>query len=137
MILYDLTLETPAENVALDEALLEQCDAGDAAGECLRLWESPEPLVVVGRGSQVPLEVDVETCRLRRIPVLRRASGGAAIVAGRGCLMYGLVLSYRSRPELRSLDVAHRFVLETIAAALQPIVPGVARREPAIWPSAN
>jgi lipoate-protein ligase A len=60
--------------------------------------------------------------------VLRRASGGAAIVAGRGCLMYGLVLSYRSRPELRSLDVAHHFVLETIATALQPIVSGVARR---------
>ncbi len=34
------------------------------------------------------------------IPVLRRASGGAAIVIGPGCLMYALVLSYELRPSL-------------------------------------
>lgn len=128
MFLFDLTLETPAENVALDEALLEQAEASEETWECLRLWEPPRPMVVVGRSSQASVEVDLDACRQREIAVLRRASGGAAIVAARGCLMYALVLGYRSRPELRSLDAAHRFVLESMLAALRPLVPGVARR---------
>ncbi len=128
MFLFDLTLETSAENVALDEALLEQAEASDETWECLRLWESARPMVVVGRSSQASVEVDLDACRRREIAVLRRASGGAAIVAARGCLMYALVLSYRARPELRSLDAAHRFVLESMLAALRPLVPGIARR---------
>ncbi len=128
MILFDLTLETPGENVALDEALLDEAEAGGEPRECLRLWESPEPVVVLGRSSQASLEVDLSACRRRNVTVLRRASGGAAIVAGPGCLMYALVLSYRARPELRSLDAAHRFVLDSIADSLGSLVPGIARR---------
>jgi lipoate-protein ligase A len=128
MFLFDLTLETPAENVALDEALLEQAEASEGPWECLRLWEATRPVVVVGRSSQTSVEVDLDACRRREIDVLRRTSGGAAIVAAPGCLMYALVLSYRARPELRSLDVAHRFVSESMLTALRPLVPGVARR---------
>ena len=49
----DLTLPTAAENVALDEALLELAEAGAGHDEYFRLWESPEPCVVVGRSSQI------------------------------------------------------------------------------------
>jgi lipoate-protein ligase A len=62
------------------------------------------------------------------IPVLRRISGGAAVLAGPGCLMYALVLNCRLRPGLRSVGQAHRFVLGTMAAVLRPLVPGVACR---------
>ena len=121
----DLTLPTPAENLALDEALLESAEEGSGAGEVLRLWEPAAPLVVVGRSSRVAVEVDESACRQLSVPLLRRCSGGAAIVTGPGCLMYGLVLSYRQRPELRVLEVAHRFVLGTLADAFRQIVPGV------------
>ena len=67
----------------------------------------------------------LDACRADGVPVLRRPSGGAAIVAGPGCLMYALVLSYEKRPELRPLENAHRFVLKTIASALEPLRPGV------------
>jgi lipoate-protein ligase A len=127
MQLLDLTLPTPAENLALDEALLDAAQAGEC-GEVLRLWESPEPIVVVGRASQVGVEVNLDVCRARQIPVLRRSSGGAAIVAGPGCLMYAVVLSYELRPELRMIDEAHRFVLGTLACSLQTLTPTVARR---------
>jgi lipoate---protein ligase len=125
MLLYDLTLDTPEENLALDEALLEEAEAAEQPVEYLRLWESKAPLVVLGRSSQVAAEVKLSACRQRGVPILRRASGGAAIVAGRGCLMYAVVLSYRVRPALRSLDVAHRFVLETTSQALRPLVGDV------------
>ena len=39
--------------------------------------------------------------------------------------MYALVLSYRLRPRLRVLSQAHRYVLDTLAAALEPLAPGV------------
>ena len=121
----DLTLPTAAENLALDEALLEEAEAGDAPAETLRLWEPRQPMVVVGRSSQFPIEVRLDACRTLGIPVLRRSSGGAAIVAGPGCLMYALVLSYRLRPQLRVLHQAHRWVLGTLAAAIGAFVPGV------------
>jgi lipoate---protein ligase len=119
MKLLDLTLDSPAENVAMDEALLDAAEADPADhGEVLRLWEPREMMVVVGNSSRLSDEVNSETCARNGIPVLRRASGGAAILTGPGCLMYAVVLSYRARPQLRSIDQAHQFVLSTIATAL-------------------
>ncbi len=121
-----LTLPTPAENVALDEALLEACEAGQLAEGVLRLWESPDYFVVLGRSSDPQVEVDLAACRREGVPVLRRVSGGGTVLAGPGCLMYAVVLDYRALPHLRAVDGAHRHVLERIAAALAPQVPGVA-----------
>ncbi len=121
----DLTLPTAAENLALDEALLEEAEAGGGPNETLRLWEPRQTMVVVGRSSRIAAEVRTDACRELGIPVLRRPSGGAAIVTGPGCLMYALVLSYRLRPELRALSRTHQWVLGTLAAALETHVPGV------------
>lgn len=124
MHLLELTLPTPAENLALDEALLDEAEqqaaehAAAGTGECLRLWEPARPLVVVGRSSCVSAEVRTDFCRRQYVPILRRSSGGAAIVSGPGCLMYAVVLSLDLRPALRAIDSAHAFVLETLAAAL-------------------
>lgn len=125
MKLLDLTLPTAAENVALDEALLEQAEQGEGRGELLRLWELSTPVVVIGRSSRVAEEVNVEACRAGGIPILRRCSGGAAVVAGPGCLMYSVLLSYRRRPHLRMLDQAHEFVLGVLSRALATLVPDV------------
>ncbi len=124
----DLTLATAEENLALDEALLDEAESLDGPNETLRLWESPAPMVVIGRSSRMGREVNVGVCRQRGIPVLRRVSGGAAIVAGPGCLMYSLVLSYQLRPQLRVLPRAHRWVLGMLTEALAPLVPGVGCR---------
>lgn len=122
MRLLDLTLHTPALNLALDEALL----LDPASGETLRLWESPEPFVVLGRSSRHPEEVDVEACDRAGVPLLRRVSGGATIVTGPGCPMYAVTLDLRRRPELADLGAAHRFVLGRIADGLRGLAPSVA-----------
>ena len=62
MNLLDLTLETPEENLALDEALLDEADAASRPTEVLRIWESPQPIVVVGRSSRVAAEVATGQC---------------------------------------------------------------------------
>ena len=100
----DLTLPTAAENLVLDEALLAIAETGGRPAETLRFWEAAATAVVVGRSSRLKDEVLLDACLLNRVPVLRRPSGGAAIVTGPGCLMYALVLSYEKRPELRPLQ---------------------------------
>jgi lipoate-protein ligase A len=121
----NLTLPSAAENVALDEALLEVADSSSSSVEVLRIWEASATAVVIGRSSRAKDEVDLPYCREQGIPVIRRCSGGAAVVLGRGCLMYSVVLSYALRPQLHMIDEVHRFVLGRIADALQDCVPNV------------
>src|SRR4051794_24990106 len=119
---FDISLPTPAQNLAFDEALLEWAEESAGGGEFLRLWESPRPMVVVGRSSRVATEVNEGFCRREGIPILRRSSGGAAIVTGPGCLMYALVLSYVARPELKDITRAHSFILKQLATSLGPLL---------------
>jgi lipoate-protein ligase A len=128
MQLLELTLDTPAENVALDEALLLSAEDDEAADEVLRLWEPHQHFIVLGSSSRIAEEVNLDYCQEHGIEIVRRTSGGAAIVAGPGCLMYSLVLSLERRPDLRAVDRAHRFVLDALAAAIGRHVPGVGRR---------
>jgi lipoate-protein ligase A len=118
----ELTLPTPAENLALDEALLDWAEEQNAQWEFLRIWESPQPVVVVGRSTRVRLEVDQDLCRQHSIPIIRRSSGGAAIVAGPGCLMYAVVLSCALRPEIKDIGRAHALTLQRLADALNRAV---------------
>lgn len=121
----DLTLETPAANLALDEALLDTADEAGEPREVLRLWEAPCPLVVLGRASRVAAEVNEVACQTQGVPVLRRCSGGASVVVGPGCLMYSVVLSLRLRPQLQQISAAHCFALQTLGAAIRRLVPEV------------
>jgi lipoate---protein ligase len=125
MQFLDLTLPTAAENLALDEALLASSEAGEISGGVLRIWEPSEYFVVLGRSSDPTVEVNLAACRARGVPVLRRASGGGTILAGPGCLMYAVVMSFDAHPELKSITRAHQFALGRIAESLATLVPNV------------
>ena len=123
MKLLQLTLETSAANLALDEALL---DTGESGGPpVLRLWEPHETCVVVGRSSRVAAEVNVEYCNDHGITIRRRASGGAAVVAGPGCLMYSIVMARGSAAAMPSIDQTHHRILDRMVAAILHLVAGV------------
>ena len=117
----DLTLPSPAENLALDEALVETADVDETHSELLRLWEPRETFVVIGRSSPLEKEVNVAWCQQQKIKMFRRSSGGASIVTGPGCLMYAVLLDLKKRPQLRMLDQAHRTVMEAMSSALSSI----------------
>ena len=125
MKLLDLTLSSPAENLALDEALLEEAEASGEPAEVLRLWEAADPFVVLGRSSKLAVEVQQDVCERLGVPILRRCSGGGAVLAGPGCLMYAVVLSCERDLSLRMIERAHQFVLGKLAAALRQERPGV------------
>jgi len=133
MRLLDLTLSTPEENLALDEVMLNESETAEFGepgnfANVLRLWESPHPFVVIGRGSKRNVEANVSACEAAGVPILRRCSGGTAVVAGPGCLMYAVVLSYEEHPNLRSVDAAHRFVMTRMQRALLTLSPEVQYR---------
>ena len=125
MRFLDLTLSTPEHNLACDEALLHGCEeSGD--DEILRVWEASHPFAVVGHGGKVAAEVNLPACRKLGIAVLRRCSGGGAVVQGPGCLNYALVLKVGGEESLFGVPETNRFVLGRLKQALQPIVgPGI------------
>lgn len=118
MRMLDLTLADFAANVALDEALLDEAAATPRPEGLLRLWEATDYGVVLGRGSSAAGEVQWEACRAAAVPVVRRPSGGAAIVAGPGCLMYAVVLPRTAFTTPLSIDRVHQAVLDRVAAAV-------------------
>ena len=120
---FDLTLPTLAENLALDDVLLAEVEADPACG-LLRFWELDRHAVVLGRSNKAEVEADLDACRLENIPVMRRSSGGGAVVIGPGCLAYSLVLPLTD--EQRALGVASltKRLMDRIALGLQSILPG-------------
>jgi len=122
MKLLDYTLPAPAENLALDEALLLAAEGGTGAA-VLRLWELPTYAVVVGSGGSVGIDVNVSACAADGVPVLRRASGGGTVLLGPGCLCFSLVLSYDHAPGLNEIPASNRYILARVLRALAPAGP--------------
>src|ERR1051325_1825030 len=100
--LLDWTGASPAENLACDEALLDLCESAGGP-EMLRFWEAQEPFVVLGYANKVEVEGDARACTRRGIPLLRRCTGGGAVVQLPGCLNYSLVLDFEASPALQSI----------------------------------
>lgn len=117
MILKDISLPTPRENILYDNVLLELAERG-SAGEALRFWESSELFIVLGRIGDPSADLHVTKVIADRVPVLRRSSGGGTVVQGKGCLNYTLVLS-KERPEIRDLRQSYQFICGNIIAALK------------------
>src|SRR5262249_1862227 len=122
----NLTLPTLAANLALDEALLLEAEAGYGS-EVLRLWEWPHLAVVLGAGGRLVDDVDEAACRRDGVPILRRSSGRGTALLGPGCLLYSLILSYECSTALHDLHASYAFILQRIAAALTGILPGIKR----------
>ena len=115
----DLTLPTPEENLALDEALLLTAEA-DGTLEYLRVWESPCYFAVLGKNCRVADDVWIETCREDQIPILRRVSGGGTVLQGPGCLNFSVVLRYKRAAELVSVSGSFAYILNRTRTALIP-----------------
>jgi lipoate-protein ligase A len=116
----DLTLPSPAENLACDEVLLDWCEE-NGGEEILRFWESPETFVVTGYANRIATEVNVAACKTNGVPILRRCSGGGTVLQGAGCLNYALILRIAENPALAGISSANQFIMERNRAAIETL----------------
>jgi lipoate-protein ligase A len=124
----DLTFDNPAANLACDEALLELHEATDTDDALLRIWESGSHFIVLGHSNRWRSEVNPASCAANRIPILRRLSGGGAVVQGPGCLNYCLVLNSRAH-RLRNIGETFNYVLEYHRRVVEALIGAETRIE--------
>lgn len=122
----DVALAGVAENLALDEALLEAAHEGGIGTPVVRSWMADAPAVVVGASSRLGQEVDLEACAAAGAAVYRRPSGGLSVVLGPGCLMWSVI--WPAVEPTPAIDAIHAAVLEPLAAALRAAGRPVVRR---------
>jgi lipoate-protein ligase A len=111
----DLSLPSPAENLACDEALLDLCEGGQA-DEVLRVWEPSHYFVVLGYADKISTEVNLAFCEENTLPILRRCTGGGTVLQGPGVLNYSLML--RIGESVQSIPATNGFILRRHQAAL-------------------
>lgn len=120
MLLKDISLSTPQENILYDEVLLHLAEQG-RCGEVLRFWESSEWFVVLGRIGDEGADVKADALRADHVPVVRRCSGGGTVLQGPGCMNYSLIISKESDVRLMDLRKSYEVILGKVIAALKDL----------------
>ena len=107
MKFLDLTLPTPAENLACDEVLLDVCEQDGGPG-ILRFWEARQHFIVLGYSNHSAAEAHLDRARQDNIPILRRCTGGGAVLQGPGCLNYSLILPITAQVSETNASIMQR-----------------------------
>ena len=115
-----IELPTVEENLALDEALLEEAHEGLTARPVVRTWMAEAPVVVVGSSSRIADEVDEAACGALGVRIVRRPSGGLTVLLGPGCLMWSVVVPHPSGSP--PIDQIHASMLEPLRRRLNQAV---------------
>ncbi len=110
MKIIDFQTTSPEENLAMDEFFLAKAERLET-GETLRFWKPVADFVVIGRSGKVDEECFVAQCAEDGIKILRRISGGAAVLESAGCLNYSAVLSYSRDAVFRSITGSYERIM--------------------------
>jgi lipoate-protein ligase A len=116
--LLDTDARSAAENMALDETLLELKAEGKIP-HTLRFLRFSNPTVLVGHHQSVEEEVRLDYCRTQGIEINRRLTGGGALYWGRKELGWEIYIS-KNDPRIPSrIDDLYRKMGEAAALGLR------------------
>lgn len=107
-----------AWNMAADEAILDAVCEG-LAPPTLRLYRWAEPAVSVGRFQNIQRDLDVASCAAHGIPLVRRPTGGRAILHGSDQTLSIVVPVSALRGAGRSVAASYLLLSQGIVAALR------------------
>ena len=117
MVIKDISLLSPQENILFDDVLLSLAESGHSP-EVLRFWESPQLFIVLGKTGKLWEDVYTEKARQDGVPVLRRSSGGGTVLQGKGCFNFSLILSKDRHPDMPDLRRSYRYILGKVMESL-------------------
>ena len=140
-------LRTAEENMAVDSALLADCEQGRIP-PTVRLYGWSKPAITIGYSQKAEAELDIERCRELDIAIVRRPTGGRALLHANE-LTYAVVAPVSRVPFNQGLKATFQAVSEALLVGLQGLgiqgdlnarkersVPGVTR-SPACFASLN
>lgn len=114
------TCAQPAEDLALEEAIQLGLEEG-ASPPTWRLWQATAPAVILGTGQEHEKEVDLPAARAAGVPVLRRHSGGGAVLIGPGAINYSGFFFIKDLPGAETITGAMQAGLRPVIAALKTL----------------
>ena len=109
-----------ARNMALDEALLLQHEAG-AAPPTLRVYGWCPPTLSLGYAQNARQEVDLVACQAQGVAVVRRPTGGRAVLHDQE-VTYSVVMPLSLPDGSHTITEHYRRIGLALAAALQALI---------------
>lgn len=118
MRFLSFTAHTPAEDLALEEAIQLGIEEGTSP-DTWRVWSARSPAVILGTGQESAREANLDAARAENISVLRRHSGGGAVVIGPDTINYSAFYRFENLPGSETIrgamEVALRPLIETLS----------------------
>ena len=106
-----------AWNMALDEAILDRAiEHGGPA--TVRFFDWERPAVTIGYAIDAPGSLDLDECARRRVPVIRRITGGGIVFHGAD-LTYAITFPRDALAPQEGLIETYRTINRAFAAALK------------------
>jgi lipoate-protein ligase A len=110
-------LQTAEENMAIDAALLADCEQGRVP-PAVRLYGWSEPAITIGYSQKAEAELDLKRCRELGIAIVRRPTGGRALLHANE-LTYAVVAPVSIPPFNQGLKATFQAVSEALLVGLQ------------------
>ncbi|HET7371642.1 MAG TPA: biotin/lipoate A/B protein ligase family protein [Gammaproteobacteria bacterium] len=110
----------PALHLALDEVLTNEVGAGRRR-PTLRIWEWDQSAVVIGSFQSVKNEVDLEAAGRHGFEVVRRISGGGAMLMERGAIITYSLYAPAALVQGMSFADSYAFLDEWVLVALRSL----------------
>src|ERR1043165_6273706 len=112
------TAATPSADLALEEAIQLSIEE-DFSPNTWRLWQAAAPALILGTGQEHAREANLENMRAEKVPLLRRHSGGGAVVIGPGVINYSAFYRIADLPGSETIRGAMHAALEPVLALLR------------------
>ena len=90
----------------------------------LRLWESDQHAIVLGRSNSPKVETFEKKSLHNNIPVIKRSSGGGTVVLGPGCFCYTLFIPTHLE-SCKTIQKTNHHVMTTHKESLNAILPEI------------
>jgi lipoyl(octanoyl) transferase len=112
----DTGVQHGAYNMAIDEALVESVEAGGLPVVRFYAWEPPA--ISFGFAQQPQREVDIEACRAMGVDLVRRPTGGRAVLHWQE-LTYSVIVGMNDEEMGGRIENTYRRIGECLVAGLR------------------